>query len=85
MDDINAELKDGTNKTERYKENEMEWADILEARDKLPKDSIEYVVMYLYTLTAPRRNLDYIMKIGKHPTYTGKTYQKTYQKTYLET
>jgi len=65
MDEINAELKDGTNKTERYKENEMEWKDILEARDKLPKDSIEYVVMCLYTMIPPRRNLDYIMKIGK--------------------
>jgi hypothetical protein len=73
MDDINAELKDGTNKTERYKENEMEWADILEARDKLPKDSIEYVVMCLYTLMPPRRNLDYIMKIGK-PEETGNWY-----------
>ena len=73
MDDINAELKDGTNKTERYKENEMEWADILEARDNLPKDSIEYVVMCLYTLMPPRRNLDYIMKIGK-PEETGNWY-----------
>jgi len=65
MDDINAELKDGTNKTERYKENEMSWEDILEARDKLPKDSVDYVLMSLYTMIPPRRNLDYIMKVGK--------------------
>jgi hypothetical protein len=65
MDQINAELKDSTAKSERYKENEMSWDDILEARDKLPKDSVEYVLMCLYTMSAPRRNLDYIMKVGK--------------------
>ena len=65
MDEINAELKDATNKTERYIENELRWQEILDARDKLPKDSIEYVVMCLYTMSAPRRNLDYVMKIGK--------------------
>ena len=65
MDEINAELKDGTHKTERYLENELSWNQILEARDKLPKDSIEYVVMCLYTIIPPRRNLDYVMKIGK--------------------
>ena len=70
MDLINAELKDSTAKSDRYKENEMSWENILEARDKLPKDSIEYVVMCLYTLSAPRRNLDYIMKIGT-PQETG--------------
>jgi hypothetical protein len=64
MDQINAELKDGTAKTERYKENELSWEEILDARDKLPKDSIEYVVMCLYTLMPPRRNIDYIMKVG---------------------
>jgi hypothetical protein len=64
MDEINAELKDATNKTDRYKENEMTWEEILDARDKLPKDSVEYVVMCLYTMCAPRRNLDYIMKVG---------------------
>ncbi len=73
MDLINAELKDGTAKTERYKENEMKWEDILEARDKLPKDSIEYVVMCLYTLMPPRRNKDYIMKVGP-PQETGNWY-----------
>lgn len=73
MDEINAELKDGTNKTDRYLENELSWQEILDARDKLPKDSIEYVVMCLYTMSAPRRNLDYIMKIG-HPQETGNWY-----------
>ena len=73
MDNINAELKDGTNKSERYLENELSWQEILDARDKLPKDSIEYVVMCLYTLMPPRRNLDYIMKIGK-PEETGNWY-----------
>jgi hypothetical protein len=66
MDEINSELKNSNEKTERYIENELSWNQILEARDKLPKDSIEYVVMCLYTLMPPRRNLDYIMKIG-HP------------------
>ena len=65
MEEINIELKDATNKTERYKENEMKWSEILDARDKLPKDSIEYVVMCLYTMCAPRRNQDYIMKVQK--------------------
>jgi len=73
MDQINIELKDGTNKTERYLENEMEWKDILEARDKLPKDSIEYVVMCLYTMMPPRRNIDYIAKVGA-PQETGNWY-----------
>ena len=36
MDEINAELKDASAKTERYKENEMTWEEILDARDKLP-------------------------------------------------
>jgi hypothetical protein len=65
MDEINAELKDASAKTERYKENEMTWEEILKARDDLPKDSIEYVVMCLYTMIAPRRNLDMIAKVGK--------------------
>jgi hypothetical protein len=65
MDQINSELKDASAKTERYLENELSWEEILDARDKLPRDSIEYVVMCLYTMSAPRRNLDYIMKIGK--------------------
>jgi hypothetical protein len=65
MDEINKLLKDGTAKSDRYKENEMSWDDILEARDKLPKDSVDYVLMSLYTMTPPRRNLDYIMKVGK--------------------
>ena len=43
MDLINAELKDSTAKSDRYKENEMSWENILEARDKLPKDSVENV------------------------------------------
>jgi len=73
MDEINTELKDGTNKTDRYLENELSWQEILDARDKLPKDSLEYLVMCLYTLSAPRRNLDYIMKIGK-PEETGNWY-----------
>jgi len=65
MDEINAELKDSTVKSDRYLENEMSWEDILEARDKLAKDSVEYVLMSLYTMIPPRRNLDYIMKVGK--------------------
>jgi hypothetical protein len=66
MDDINKQLKDSTQKTERYKDNEVSWDHILEARDKLPKDSVEYVLMCLFTMTPCRRNLDYIMKVG-HP------------------
>ena len=66
MEEINTELKDGTKKTERYLDNEMKWSEILEARDKLPKDSIEYVVMSLYTMSPPRRNQDYqFMKVVK--------------------
>ena len=65
MDSLNAQLKDATQKTERYLENELSWDQILEARDKLAKDSVEYVLMCLYTMMAPRRNLDMILKIGK--------------------
>ena len=65
MDSLNAELKNATQKTERYLENELSWNQILEARDKLSKDSVEYVLMCLYTMIAPRRNLDMILKIGK--------------------
>jgi hypothetical protein len=65
MDEINSELKNSNEKTERYKENELTWQEILDARDKLPKDSIEYVVMCLYTMIPPRRNLDMVAKIGK--------------------
>ena len=55
MDSLNAELKNATQKTERYLENELSWNQILEARDKLSKDSVEYVLMCLYTMIAPRR------------------------------
>jgi hypothetical protein len=65
MEEINKLLKDATNKTERYKDNELTWQEIVDARDKLPKDSIEYVVMSLYTMSPPRRNQDYIMKVQK--------------------
>ena len=64
MDDINKLLKTSNEKTERFKENELSWEEILDARDKLPKDSIEYVIMCLYTMIPPRRNLDFIMKVG---------------------
>jgi len=64
MENLNNELRDSTGKTERYKENEMEWSEIIKARDALPKNSVEYVVMCLYTMIPPRRNLDMILKIG---------------------
>ena len=65
MDEINKLLKTSNEKTDRYIENELTWQEILDARDKLPKDSIEYVVMCLYTMIPPRRNLDMVAKIGK--------------------
>jgi hypothetical protein len=65
MDDINAELKDSTAKTDRYKDNEVSWDHVLEARDRLPKGSVEYVLMSLYTMMPPRRNQDYIMHVGR--------------------
>ena len=65
MDSINNELRDGTTKTEKYKENEMSWEEILKARDELPKTSVEYVLLSLYTMLPPRRSLDYIMSVGK--------------------
>ena len=65
MDNLNKELHDATGKTDRYKDNEVSWEHVIEARDKLPKTSVEYVLMSLFTMMPPRRNLDYIMKIGK--------------------
>jgi len=65
MQSINAELRIATTKTPRFIENELSWNEILESRDKLPKDSVEYVAMCLFTMLPPRRNLDYIMKVGK--------------------
>ena len=64
MENLNNELRDSSGKTERYKENKMEWSEIIKARDALPKNSVEYVVMCLYTIIPPRRNLDMILKIG---------------------
>ena len=65
MDQLNKELHDATSKTERYKDNEVSWDHVIEARDKLSRTSVEYVLMCLFTMMPPRRNLDYIMKIGK--------------------
>ena len=65
MDNLNKELHDATGKTDRYKDNEVSWEHVIEARDKLPETSVEYVLMSLFTMMPPRRNLDYIMKIGK--------------------
>jgi len=64
MDDINGELRDATGKTEKYKENELSWDEIITARDELPKDSVEHVLLSLYTMIPPRRTLDYIMSVG---------------------
>jgi hypothetical protein len=65
MDNLNKELHDATGKTDRYKDNEVSWDHVIEARDSLPKTSVEYVLMSLFTMMPPRRNLDYVMKIGK--------------------
>ena len=65
MQSINNELRDGTGKTEKYKENEMSWDEIIKARDELSKTSVEYVLLSLYTMLPPRRSLDYLAKIGK--------------------
>lgn len=72
MDDINKLLKDATTKTDTYKANELSWDEILKARDALPKDSVEYVAMCLFTMLPPRRNLDYIMTTK--PTEKGNFY-----------
>jgi hypothetical protein len=76
MDDINSESKDSTTKTEKYKENELTWDEIITARDALPKDSVEYVLLSLYTMTPPRRSLDYLMSVGK-PQEEGNWYDGT--------
>jgi hypothetical protein len=65
MDEINKLLKDSTKKSDRYKSEEVSWDFILSKRDALPKDSVEYVLMCLFTMMPPRRNLDYVAKIGK--------------------
>lgn len=62
---VNFELRDATSKTDRYKENEMEWSEIIKIRDKLPPHSIEHVLLCLYTMIPPRRALDMVLKIGK--------------------
>jgi hypothetical protein len=65
MNLINAELKDSTKKSDRYLNEEVSWDYIIQKRDALPKASVEYVLMCLFTMMPPRRNLDYIAKIGK--------------------
>jgi hypothetical protein len=65
MDELNNFLRDATSKTDRYKENEMEWSEIIKIRDKLPPHSIEHVLLCLYTMIPPRRALDMVLKIGK--------------------
>jgi hypothetical protein len=60
----------------KYKENELSWEEILSTRDALPKTSVEYVLLSLYTMLPPRRSLDYISKIGK-PELEGNWYDGT--------
>ena len=72
MHAINNELKNATAKSPRFIENELSWDEILKARDALPKDSVEYVVMCLFTMIPPRRNLDYLMTTK--PTEKGNFY-----------
>ena len=72
MMDINSELKDATAKSPRFIKYDLSWDEILKARDALPKDSVEYVVMFLFTMLPPRRNLDFLMTTK--PTEKGNFY-----------
>lgn len=46
-------------KTEKQKESCIEMKAVLETRDALSRDSLEYLLVSLYTMTSPRRNRDY--------------------------
>jgi len=46
-------------KTEKQKESVIELSEVITIRDELDKDSIEYLLLSLYTMCAPRRNKDY--------------------------
>jgi len=46
-------------KTEKQKDSIIELSEVIKIRDELNKDSIEYLLISLYTMCAPRRNKDY--------------------------
>jgi len=46
-------------KTDKQKESCIELSEVIKIRDELDKDSIEYLLLSLYTMCAPRRNKDY--------------------------
>ena len=46
-------------KNDKQKESIIELSEVIKIRDELNKDSIEYLLLSLYTMTAPRRNKDY--------------------------
>lgn len=46
-------------KTDKQKESIIELSEVIKIRESLDKASIEYLLVSLYTMTAPRRNKDY--------------------------
>jgi len=46
-------------KTDKQQKTVIELSEVKKIRDKLNKDSIEYLLLSLYTMIPPRRNLDY--------------------------
>ena len=50
---------DTNEKNDKQKESIIELSEVIKIRDELNKDSIEYLLLSLYTMTAPRRNKDY--------------------------
>jgi len=46
-------------KTDKQKDSIIELSEVIKIRDELDKNSIEYLLISLYTMTPPRRNKDY--------------------------
>jgi len=50
---------DTNQKNDKQKDSIIELSEVIKIRDDLNKDSIEYLLLALYTMCAPRRNKDY--------------------------
>ena len=50
---------DTNEKNDKQKESIIELSEVIKIRDELDKNSIEYLLISLYTMCAPRRNKDY--------------------------
>lgn len=59
----------GSNKAnKRQRENAVDWEDVIRIRDELPYGSMDHVLLSMYTMIPPRRQLDYArMRVYMNP------------------